>query len=807
MARARYFNNAFTYSGVAVEIVPFAVVTLYDNLSSTEAIADTIYAGPTGGTTKSNPFLAAANGDIEFWLDTPRELRVKITGPGLGELNMDYQPVWPNPTDIVLDDENSKYFVNIMDYADGNDISYTTLAAALADTNTKVNHTNAAIVAAIQAAVDTGKILYLPPGAYKGKFIYQDNVHIMGAGKGKTFIVRPDGPASAAYNPAIDYSTLTMFEKVNTRLTHLTVDGNYSKNNNDLNGTSLDELTTGSSAGAGFPARDQYISDVTFQNFNYGASSLGGLRTTFNNIEIYGVTPLPTVYKAEFTDGTFLTRASRNYASYWGIHCSNYDYIKDLRMSNCYARDIRINPFILGGLNIKLENIQQDNCHRGKSYTTADYTVGSTSADGVAGGQSAFVPTHNGVAHSLQPSQNVVANGLISGYTEGIYASGWEFDSVLDMTVTNFIANYCPRGALTVANAKNLSVTGFISSASGTAADGVGLLIYDSENVVFNGPIVSGPCTTGIYIYNGPTGGQVVENVTINNPIMDGCTTNFITTPNSGGVRIVNPMVADGTSGVADDFVISNPALFAKTIRNSHATGNGLSVQGGSTTSQFAFFVGDYVGTALFYVTAGTTNLTIFNTSNTGATVRPMAGFAESNVAKGYFGLNASDNFCIIAGDGATELFSVSSNSTPVGQLNSPSLEWTTFTPNLYQGGASPLGVTSRCKWLRIGKLLFYRLELAITDNTNAVANQPIFISHQLPASNRPSIVGGGSHGGDGLVYRVGTEWLHVGVILTDSQSMYLMENRGQNYAGAWTTAFRLLNNDVISLHGFFEVA
>lgn len=99
MARARYNNMALTRTGVVVNTVPNAQVTLYE-AGTTTPLADTIYANPTGVVTLTNPFFADSNGNYTFYLDTPQSIKISMTGSGLGTFVSDFEQLHPAPEDI-----------------------------------------------------------------------------------------------------------------------------------------------------------------------------------------------------------------------------------------------------------------------------------------------------------------------------------------------------------------------------------------------------------------------------------------------------------------------------------------------------------------------------------------------------------------------------------------------------------------------------------------------------------------------------------------------------------------------------------
>lgn len=68
---------------------------------TTNPIADTIYAGDTGGTTLSQPLTAAANGRVLFYLDTPQRVDLFIQAAGMADVTIPNVPIMPAPGDLV----------------------------------------------------------------------------------------------------------------------------------------------------------------------------------------------------------------------------------------------------------------------------------------------------------------------------------------------------------------------------------------------------------------------------------------------------------------------------------------------------------------------------------------------------------------------------------------------------------------------------------------------------------------------------------------------------------------------------------
>lgn len=97
MARARYqniFETIDTVSG-AFKPVPNPVLTIYEDGSTTVPIAQTIYAGDTGGTTLPNPLTGASDGSVEFYIDQGQRVNIRASGAGIGTVVTQHELVIP----------------------------------------------------------------------------------------------------------------------------------------------------------------------------------------------------------------------------------------------------------------------------------------------------------------------------------------------------------------------------------------------------------------------------------------------------------------------------------------------------------------------------------------------------------------------------------------------------------------------------------------------------------------------------------------------------------------------------------------
>lgn len=77
-----------------------AAVTIREQ-GTTTAIAATMYAAKTGGTTVSNPITTDAGGTVELWLDTPQQVDFRVVAAGYSDVTISDLPVLIDQTEIV----------------------------------------------------------------------------------------------------------------------------------------------------------------------------------------------------------------------------------------------------------------------------------------------------------------------------------------------------------------------------------------------------------------------------------------------------------------------------------------------------------------------------------------------------------------------------------------------------------------------------------------------------------------------------------------------------------------------------------
>lgn len=75
-----------------ISVIGGAQVYVYEADESGEVpIGQTLYASSTGGTTKTNPFTATDDGLVEFFLNSPQEVSIKVTHPSYDDFRINFE--------------------------------------------------------------------------------------------------------------------------------------------------------------------------------------------------------------------------------------------------------------------------------------------------------------------------------------------------------------------------------------------------------------------------------------------------------------------------------------------------------------------------------------------------------------------------------------------------------------------------------------------------------------------------------------------------------------------------------------------
>jgi hypothetical protein len=98
VARA-HFRDTINVTATGLPLAN-AVVTVREQ-GTTDAIAATMYTAKSGGTTVSNPITTAADGLVEFWLDTPQQVDLRVVAAGYADVTISDLAVEIDQTEIA----------------------------------------------------------------------------------------------------------------------------------------------------------------------------------------------------------------------------------------------------------------------------------------------------------------------------------------------------------------------------------------------------------------------------------------------------------------------------------------------------------------------------------------------------------------------------------------------------------------------------------------------------------------------------------------------------------------------------------
>lgn len=797
-----YFNNAFTYVGRAVEILPTATVTLYDN-QTTNPLVETIYGDAAGLTTKANGFPANSSGDIEFWLATPKFIRVKVSGisssGGASTINMDFQPVLPGPADILNKSILNAIYVNDPVYSNGADIVSGAVAADTAFAN--------AFDAALNLSTPTtafGAQVLVPPGIFRVRNLQiPSGVVVVGAGLSTVFFRRQDseGGAGAAANAllqTISMNDVSTTRRTNNGLANCIIHGNYAQNHNDTNGNQAVDLYTGS--------QDYILQNVSIYQYNFAAANISGIRGQIHNVKALGINAGVTSFSTYKPDSNALGHRSFDYGSFYGFYNGAGDVCLDCVMTSCYAEGIRTAGFGVGGENVILDDCICYNTHLGDSnVTSGTVTVGSLSGytGGNGGSQVAFpsIKASNGSGTSTgqQPS-NIQVRGLQIRSTAGAAAGALEINQADSMIIDGITIGTHAFHGIHMGESAPFTVNRITVANLSVLGCKWGVLIDNSavNDVTLVAPQIRN-CTTGLAIHG------AADNIQVIAPKYKFNTTNEDITTTGTKIDILNPQATDGTAvysrysapitgnvtmaaGLLD--VTRNAATdYTAKFTNLNTNGFGVLAKGGTTNSHSALMVQDQGGNSLFFVAAGAQNVSGFNTKDGTSVVRPMYGLYEQGIIKAYMGLDSTDNPSFIAADATTSLLSMlatSGGQVPQGYLDGPGLAYYGFNPTtVIQSGGFTVSINDADLFV-IGKTVIANFSITYASGT-ATANNAIRILHGLNAVLQPKRIGVHAVVGIGHIYNNTGSVLAQGEWVADQATSWaLLLNGGNgNFAGA----------------------
>lgn len=92
MAKAHLDDVVLSHETNNVIIVPYAEITVYE-AGTNNPIIQTMYVDNAGTTIHPNPFNADEHGNFQFFIDNPQDVKLVITGVGVGTITRDYVAV------------------------------------------------------------------------------------------------------------------------------------------------------------------------------------------------------------------------------------------------------------------------------------------------------------------------------------------------------------------------------------------------------------------------------------------------------------------------------------------------------------------------------------------------------------------------------------------------------------------------------------------------------------------------------------------------------------------------------------------
>lgn len=660
MARARYSDVAFSYDGLIVNRVPNASITLYI-AGTTTPLPDTIWKNATGtgpSDEYTNPFTTDETGLIEFYLDTPKSVKIVATGTLLGTLTSDYAPVMPDPSEIMTSGKGGVIY--LMDYAGGQSIGDGIVSC------------DTAFATADAAAVALGRTtIVIPPGTFPVKYVPTSGTTLLGDGKGSTILKQQDGDGNANYR----FPIVNCIGKTDVTLKGISFDGNYTQNNGvQYTGTAV--------ALDGDRCR---MVDCEVYDFNHTGVTYGATDVVLENVDAYRNSP-PTTYPVSQGTG-----ASADYGGIYGFSTPSNTRPVRVRLINCRAWNMRSAGVVIGGPDPRIDNFVGWELHRGPfPYETAPGSVATP------GGNVATAMTWNGStsgAGANDPAnQTVRCTGLVIttpklGPTANLaYAQGIEISTADRVEIVAPIIKGLPSIAIKVSGSTDVTILGgTLDGANPGGTAGVygiygdnGGTATETTNLRVFGTSVKNMTSYGVVAGNA-SDYWTLQGMHWDNPSGTNWFPGSIVHLESGGHHVKSGgavpqqtnqtlTVAAGSLAVSSGLlsVVRNvTAVFASTVQQLHATGYGQQViaQSGGVGQWVARFLsngGSKVvldllanGQALHRSIVG--NVVTFDTE-AAAAVNAMLTLTRSAAAKVSIGLDASDFLAIIGAAGAKVL-------------------------------------------------------------------------------------------------------------------------------------------------------
>lgn len=734
MARARYRDNAVTFDGLSWIRIPNATVTLFV-AGTTTPYSGTIYAGPTGGATLTNPFTTNASGDILFYLDSPTDLKVQIAGVGVPAFSMDMEPALPSMVDLLSQASGVYYLEN---FAGGVVI------------NTGVNSAIPAFATAFAAIPSGGKIVLAGNSTYLcSGIVPPSNITIEGAGA-STILKHPNGTNDEVIDCTTGY---------NITLRNFRVDGNRANNKGSAVASGGVETVIGwGGAEIALGGNNNAAENIEVFNFNGIGFDVSGVKTRVSRCRAIGINA--GTYSPTQQSGTiFFT----DYQSLYGFLTPTTAVSSGLYMEDCYAYGTRSGGFSVGGTDVTLVRPHAENCHRGPfPYQT----VGGTITTG--GGQISVTATWDGTGLLPGAAGNQPATGLSfvspqAGPTTSVVgtalAIGIEIGAAFDLRVTDpYVHGQTGTGISIADGCARAKVEGGTIKDSGA---NYGLRVHNSTHVTVK----------GVSFHNNPTHVYTEgtsDYLNFAHFTFSGSGTNFSLTAsgthvNNGPHHFATGTASDETMTTGLQVLKSVASQYAGQFTNKDGSGLGLLLRAQSVILDA---IRDSDGALLMRLLGG--GKLQLSTPDTSAAVRAMVEYQEANSARFAIGMDASDRFAILASDLATPRLTVdpTNGNTLVGGVVYPNgLSYGLFgnIQTIASGASFNLGTTA------IGLAMFYLVNtgdgaLAFFHNGANVVSAPGAFATNF--------------GGAGTGFTIGSDPVNTGVNIWHDGTSYKIHNR-----------------------------
>lgn len=460
------------------------------------------------------------------------------------------------------------FVANVDAYADGVTVNNYTVSG------TGGNCSAAVIAALVDLATWGGGILEFGIGSYcyPAGVTWINNVLVRGT-RGHSVLIHPPnsstlvnalGPSSAGYT--------------NLGFTGLEFNGNW-ENNLDFPAASSEVAITGD---------DCFFYNNTLRNFNAFGVQWAGTRTVIANNRVLG--PNNGAGAASY-ENLHVGHFPNRYAGRDGIFTPGNLTVKFGLVHGNYVTGLRLPGIVVGGSGLIVTQNHVENCHRSYGFA-ADGTTET------GGGQIALCPTTVSSAYPIYPTDWVIgdnyvgpsatsfAGDVLTGVTT--WANGIELNSVTDGVCSDNVIERVPVFGISLDTTQRIMISGGSIRGCGTASrpggSGAFRVADNTSKFVAMGINFQGNVGTGVYAVHlaGTTNHYAFLGC-----IFEGNTLNWDNTATGRNFKLQGNVTIDGDL-VPEVLSMTSATVYAMQILNDDINGDGLLIQAGSTSAEFA---------------------------------------------------------------------------------------------------------------------------------------------------------------------------------------------------------------------------